>query len=392
MTYPGGQLINFIPSKDMSSPKAVFLTLGIYPGGPTRLATEVRAQQNLAALRALNYDLTIVTAPDAAGRPLAENVVLVEPPPINNFVRMHTRWRYRRQIRRQVAQLVTGPDTIIFCEHWAALLCVPRHPRVVYSFHDFESNLVKVRRLRKSSSVTWKTRAYWGLADWLERRLLLKAKRVISVSASEAIKLHDEFNSVVEYIPTVPLAEPVATKKFNDGPLRLWLYGSSGATSNKVILDHLIDKLFTPLSSALPGAEFHQAGSYQTYDVDKIEWLREHFHVHGFVDEPALLFRPGDICLMPYQQDTGFRTKIPEVCGYGMICAGYAETFACCPEMRDGYNCIIAETPDALVKKMASVAGEHALRERLAAGAIETSRRDFSFAALLERYRRILSF
>jgi len=372
--------------------QAIFLTLGIYPGGPTRSATEVRAQQNLAALRALNYDLTIVTPPDPAGRPLVGKVVLVEPPPINDFVRMHARWRYRRKIRRQVAQLAVGPDTIIFCEHWAALLCAPRHPRVVYSFHDFESNLIKVRRLRKSSSVTWKTRAYWGLADWLERRLLHKAKRVISVSASEAIKLHDKFYAVVEYIPTVPLAQPVVAEKFKAGPLRLWLYGSSGATSNKVILDHLVDKLFELLSSALPGAEFHQAGSYQTYDADKIEWLRQHFHVHGFVDDPTTLFRPGDICLMPYQQDTGFRTKIPEVCGYGMICAGYPETFACCPEMRDGYNCIIAETPAALAEKMADLADDQALRERLAAGAMETHRRDFSFAALLERYRRILSF
>jgi glycosyltransferase involved in cell wall biosynthesis len=142
----------------------------------------------------------------------------------------------------------------------------------------------------------------------------------------------------------------------------------------------------------LPSAEFHQLGAYSTYDAEKIKWLHDHFTVHGFVEDPAKMFQTGDICLMPYQQDTGFRTKIPEVCGYGMIPAGYGPTFACCPEMRDGFNCIIAETPAQLVEKLAQLQADEPARRRLATNAYQTRRQDFSFAVLLERYRHILKF
>jgi glycosyltransferase involved in cell wall biosynthesis len=60
--------------------------------------------------------------------------------------------------------------------------------------------------------------------------------------------------------------------------------------------------------------------------------------------------------------------------------------------MRDGYNCVIADTPAALAEKLARVARDDAARERLAAGAIETRQKDFSFTTLLERYRHILDF
>jgi len=371
---------------------AIFLTLGIYPGGKTRTATEVRAQQNLAALRALDYEITVVTLPDPEQRSLEGQVIFVEPPPASHFVRLHFCCRYRRKIQRQVSRLATTPDTIIFCEHWAALLCAPRHLRVIYSFHDFESNLITVRRSRKSSSVTWKTRAYWRLASWLERRLLRRATRVISVSASEAAKLKSEWNVPAKYIPTVPFAEPSAMGEFNSSSLRLWFYGSSGATSNKVMLDHLAGELFKPLQTALPGAEFHQVGTFNTYDAGTIAWLQQHFKMHGFVEDPATLLQPGDICLMPYQQDTGFRTKIPELCGYGMIPAGYEATFACCPEMRDGFNCIMARDPAQLVQKLVQLQTDEPARRRLAANAFETRKTDFSFATLLEKYRGALQF
>ncbi len=371
---------------------AVYVALGIYPGGQARTAVEVRAQQNLAALRALGYEITIITTRDPLDRPLDGKVVLVDPLPVPHFVSLNTRWRYRRKMQKLVAQLTVGSEAIIICEHLAALVCAPRHPRVVYSFHDFESNLMIVRRSRKASAITWKTRVYWRLAAWMECCLLRRANRVICVSASEAAKLRTSLHADVEYIPTVPFTEPPACKEVKPGPLRIWFYGNSGATSNKIMLDHLISELFAQLSDDLPSAEFHQLGAYDTYDAEKIDWLHRHFRVHGFVEDPAKLFQPGDICLMPYQRDTGFRTKIPEVCGYGMISAGYEATFACCPEMRDGYNCVIARDPAQLVERLAQLQADVPARRRMATNAIDTRRREFSFTALLERYRRILDF
>ncbi len=374
--------------------KTVFVSLGLYPCPQGRTATEVRAWQNLIALRELGFAITIVTTPDPAGREIPGFPVVLAPPlPETHFVQFHRHCRYRRTVKNLIAHHLPDLSTILFCEHWAALACIPRHPRVVYSCHDLERNLGRLRRLLKQKpAITLKMRTYWWLTNYLENRLFKKIDRAICVSASEAQCVKARWRIPAEYIPTVPPATAGEPAKGLNPSIRYWIYGGSGATSNKIILDHLARELYDLLKAAAPRAEFHQAGNFNTYAPERIEWLRRHFTVHGFMDDPARIFQRGDFCLIPYQYDTGFRTKIPEVCGYGMICAGYPATFACCPEMRDGYNCIIAETPAALAEKLALVASDDVTRERLSASAIETRRRDFSPVVLLEKYRSALVF
>ncbi len=372
---------------------ALFLSLGIFPSPQARTATEVRAGQNLAALRALGYDVTVLTTPDPLGRPGPDFPTLfTRPLPVTNFVEFHAQWRYRREVGRLINQNLAGGQSLLFCEHWAALACSPRGARIIYSMHDFESKLVPARRLRKGAPVTFKTRAYWRLARCLELRLVNKARKVIAVSATEADEAARVWRVPAVYIPTVSVAMEKPVRDFLDGAVRCWFYGSSSATSNKIVLDHLADGCFAALKAAMPNAEFHQAGSFEHYDPGKIAWLKEHFTVHGFVEDPAQFFCRGDFCLIPYQQDTGFRTKIPEVCGYGMIAAGYPASFACCPEMRDGYNCVIADSPTQLAGKLAQVAADPAWRRRLSEGAFATRCHELSFSALLDRYRQALDF
>jgi len=330
----------------MPTRRAVFVTMGIFPGNPTRAATEVRARQNLLALRALGYETTVITMPDPHQRSVEGPVVWLEPKIVSPFIHFFLNFSCRRKIRRTIARQAVDNSTVILCEHWAAMLCCPTHPRVVYSFHDFESRLTVERRKRKGTPVSIKSRVYWWAAERLERWMIKQATRVLSVSASEAEKLRTEWGADAIYIPTVPEETPAAVESVNTGPLRLWIYGSSAATSNKIVLDHLANGLFDKLKAALPTAEFHQAGKFDTYDADKIEWLKRNFQVHGFIADLGKIFQTGDICLIPYEKDTGFRTKIPEACGYGMIPAGYTLSFACCPEMWDGENCVMAANPE----------------------------------------------
>jgi len=374
--------------------RAVFISLGLFPCPDCRTAPEVRAWQNLLALRELGIETTIVTTSDPLNRTIPDFPVVFAPPlPETHFVQFHRQLQYRRTVAALVARQARENDAFLFCEHWAALASAPRHPRIVYSCHDLERNLGRLRRLVKlNSAITVKMRLHWWLTEFLEDCLFKKVNRAICVSASEALTVEARWGIPVEYIPIVPSGSVTEPPAALNPALRFWFYGSSGATSNKIILDHLARELYLLLKQANPRAEFHQAGNYTTDTPEKIEWLQRHFTVHGFVDNPAKLFQRGDFCLIPYPYDTGFRTKIPEVCGYGMIPVGYPMTFACCPEMRDGYNCVVADTPRALAMKLASVANDDTQRARLAAGAIETRRQNFSSAALLDKYRHILNF
>jgi len=378
----------------MTQHKVLYFSLGIYPGTPIRAAAEVRARQNLVALRELGYDILVLTPRDEQGRNgLGFPTVWLEPLPTWIFGEFLRRRDYRKKIQQVVSEHLTDSSMLLFCEHFFALACCPPHPRLVYSMHDLAVQTIRLRGSLRARPVTFKTRLFWRYLEWLEGRLIRKAQSVICVSASEAAKVNSRWHIATEYIPTVSAeaAAPLAAENLS-GPARFWFYGSSGATANKVMLDHIADKIFDLIQVAIPGAEFHQVGQCDTYAPARIEWLQRHFTVHGFVENPANIFRRGDFCLIPYEHDTGFRTKLPELCGYGMIAAGYPATFACCPEMRDGYNCIIGANPAELVQKLAAAAADPTLRRKLTEGAIATRREAFSHAALLGRYRHALDF
>ena len=372
--------------------KAVYLTIGVYPGGKTRAADEVRAQQNLAALRALGYDITVITPRDEHGRNGIDlPTVWLDPIPSLVIAEYLRHYDYRKKVQAEVARHLDGPDTLLFCEHFYALASCPPHPRVVYSCLDLMVQLIRLRGQLRARPVTFKTKLYWQYLNWVEWRVVRRAQRVLCVSASEAKLIANKTRLQTGYVPIVSPdnVEPLPAAVFSPNS-RFWFYGSSGATANKIMLAHLRDKLLPAIKAILPAAEFHQVGSYDTHAADAIIWMKNNFNVHGFAADPAKLFQRGDFCLIPYEYDTGFRTKLPELCGYGMIAAGYPATFACCPEMRDGYNCVIAESPQSLADKLARLAADAPARERLAIGAIETRRKNFSFDVLLEKYRQLL--
>jgi hypothetical protein len=374
--------------------RAVFVSLGIWPTPETRKATEVRAWQNLIALRNLGYEITVVTNPDVHGRALNDcQLVLTDAPPKLGLLEFFRDGQYRRAAQKIITNTLTEPTTLLFCEHWMALASSPRHGRVVYSCHDFEAKILRLRRSRRRDAPTWKTRLHWQVANRLERRLHSKVTRFISVSATEADQLRKRYRVPVEYIPIVsPLQLPREEHFLTNENPRIWFYGNAAATANKIMLDHLKTELFDLLKTAVPTAEFHQAGSYIAYESDKIDWLKKNFQAHGFVEHPESVFRPGDICLIPYLEDTGFRTKIPELLGYGVIPIGYPISFASCPELRHNVNCIIASTPHELAQSVGELYRNSEYRTRLISGATNTIQNELSSKALFPKYQRVLEF
>jgi hypothetical protein len=239
-------------------------------------------------------------------------------------------------------------------------------------------------------TITLKRRAYLKLLRRAEISLIRRSSAILSVSASEAKEIEALTAVPSVYVPIV--AETLGLRASNpkDGRPRIWFYGGSGATANRWMMRHLRETLFEIVSRRCPSVEFHHIGSTGTSTTDVRNWLEEHFVSHGFVPDPSSLFAAGDICLIPYQHDTGFRTKIPELLSCGVIPAGYAVSFVCCPELVSGTNCVASDSPIHLADEIARVLEDAVLRKSLSRGASETFRREFMVGRLDGRYRALL--
>ena len=375
----------------MSSRCVVFLAFGVNPRRNARNGAEVRAYQNLTTFRRLGIEVLVV-ADSTQKREWDDDgpVEFIDGFRPQVFLDLCVNWKYRKDMQRVVAQTIDTREACVFCEHWHSLAIAPHAALTIYSCHDLESKLTPIRWFASDKVLTTRRRLYLWSVIQVERRLIRQSSCTVCVSESEARYVEEKYHKPACYLPIVASeleAKPIAALS---GQPKMWFYGGSSATANKLMLRHLRESLFEPLRRLLPDTEFHQIGSTGTYEAGLRAWLEQHFVTHGFVERPDTLFQQGDICLIPYEHDTGFRTKLPELLSLGVIPAGYDVSFVCCPELVAGWNCIVGRTPSELASKLYDVVGNIYDQERLVRNCLETAKQWFSRDAMDRRFRSLL--
>src|SRR5205814_6707358 len=94
--------------------------------------------------------------------------------------------------------------------------------------------------------------------------------------------------------------------------------------------------------------------------------------------------------LICYSEDTGFRTKLVTATASGVVNIGYDITFRCVPEFTHGVDCLMAKSPEEMVKVLQTFAGDALLRRRLGEGAGAPYAPEFSFESQLPKYDQAL--
>ncbi|MCC6217534.1 MAG: hypothetical protein IT376_21935 [Polyangiaceae bacterium] len=224
----------------------------------------------------------------------------------------------------------------------------------------------------------------------LELRCCREASLVVSVSAS-ACGLLREHGIAADHVPIVGPTLPARTGE-PAAPARLLLFGNHN-TANRAVLTEIRARLWPAVVTRASPVEWHQVGQVPAEEGDADwEWARRHFHsMHGFVPCLESVLRPGDISLVPYGFDTGFRTKFTVAAAHGVVSAGYPETFECAPEFTPGEDCLVAQGPEALAQQLDAVARSIADRKRLANAVRATYDRHFTFEAQIPKYERALA-
>ena len=259
----------------------------------------------------------------------------------------------------------------------------------VWGNYDF---LFKLKRVRKHTRARKLRRPDAMTVRHLERFELAMAREaahVMCVSASENDFLVGS-GIASTYIPIVGPTIPTPDPSF-DGPPRFFLFGNHN-TAHAAALSEIRNHLWPALAAAGVRCEWHQIGKPPAKRDDDWLWMESTFdRVHGFVDDLSTVMRSGDVSVMPYRFDTGFRTKFAVAAGYGVTSAGYCESFKCAPEFSAGRDSIAEPDVAGLVRAFERVIADRAWRAQIGAGARATYERAFTFEAQLPRYADVIA-
>lgn len=382
------------------------LCYGMPPRRNAANGGELRYWQNLASLVALGHEVHLVVCgskdaleSDDAQLPHSINYINGPQHPINRLVSWKSVFRddaavefffpHTQTLRVEVAELAAKiqPD-VVWADWIGAMPLVPRGIPAIYSHSDFYYKIFEVRGKAKRRRLRWPDRQRFKRLPQIEMSLCAKAAHVICASASEKEQLENVAQAST-YIPIVGPNIPRPESVAHQCP-RIFLFGALFATSMKTAVQHLREEVWPLLDVSRTSPEWHQIGKGDATSAKDWDWIRQKFICHGFVDDLSAMFRMGDASLIPYQENTGFRTKFISAAGHGVVNIGYEQTFRCAPEFTPGENCLAARTPREMAEMLNTYAGDLNLRRRLGEASRALYEDQFFFEAQLPKYSQVL--
>jgi len=235
-----------------------------------------------------------------------------------------------------------GPD-LIWTEHLVANLAVmeltPQVP-VVYGHHDF---LWKVARLRNAAQ-SWKKRLLNHLFRQAELRLIRANAFVSGGSQTELAEIRRvQPAAVTAFLPAsyapVPLP-PVHPA----GGIRIVHLGTLTATANRIGLERFLRVCWPPLRGQFPALECLVIGDLGGTPSAALTGLLGQPGVHtlGYVPVLTQVLHPYDVFVIPYEHDTGTRTRLPVALNYNQLLVAHQNACKGIAGLEHRVNCLLA--------------------------------------------------
>jgi len=269
----------------------------------------------------------------------------------------------------------------------------------VYANHDLYFRLSKLRQQAWTRNPYWSERIHLWSMQRGEMQIIRNANAIATGSQTEANELIMMGGRKVTLIPTTYESESVnlgLSKMAAHGPARIIHLGSLRTTSNYLGLMAYLEKVYPRLAERKKNYvdelfQLHIIGDIEGAKPAFIERLRASgAHFYGHMDDLGAILRPFDVVIIPYEHDTGTRTKLPLLFNYAQVVVATEASVAGSPEVRSGENCIVLPTLDAFADELVVLVYDYAKREQLGRNAKETFDLQFTLDAQLPKFAQLI--
>ena len=222
---------------------------------------------------------------------------------------------------------------------WAAIwacfsnLNVP----VIYGHHDWEYKLAKLRskpNLLKKFHTHQKKR--------VEYRLVRQVAGAISGSYTETKDIEFISNKSALYVPTT--YQEVEPKNVPNNVPNIVHLGGMGTTANRLGLERFLDVCWPEIQTKNPTTKLIVIGGLKHGTSSLLEKLKgKNIICKGFVADLQTVMFPEDIHIIPWEYNTGTRTRIPVVLNYKQALVATKASVLAFPEFKNKENAILCD-------------------------------------------------
>lgn len=278
------------------------------------------------------------------------------------------------------------PD-LIWAEHWQPALVAMAtglEVPVVYSHHDWKWRIKMLRRGKRERGGRHRYRTF--MQRRMEEDLVRNVAGCVSGSASEVRELKALGARNVGYFPTTVRPVEQAACAALDPP-RVVHLGTLSATASREGLRRFMDVVWPAVQAQMNvPPELWIVGSTEGAPRDLEEKLAAAGAIRtGFVEDLASVLRCYDLHVMPWEHDTGTRTRLPVAFNHRQVVVATRAAVACLPEVRDGENCVLVEELTDMAGRIVSLCNNET-RKRLGDAARETLLEAFTREAMQARF------
>jgi hypothetical protein len=262
---------------------------------------------------------------------------------------------------------------------WKANLNIP----VFYAHHDWE---YKLALLRAKPSLNKKFHTFQKKR--VELSLVKEVTACISGSITEKEEIEKIAHKKAMYLPTT-YTKIIPKLKRNQVPKIIHL-GGMGTTANRLGLERFLDICWNNLKTSIPNIELKVIGSIKRAQSSLVEKLNDdQIKCLGFIRDLDTVMNPEDIHIIPWEYNTGTRTRIPVVLNYSQVLVATKASVACYPVINDE-NSILSDNLEQMSQQIISLYSDREKLHLLSVKGKETFKTSFTSDSQVDKLQIFL--
>ena len=269
---------------------------------------------------------------------------------------------------------------------WAAIwarwtdLKVP----VIYAHHDWEYKLAVLR-----SKPNFLKHFHTFQKKRVEKQLVKGVAACVSGSFTETNEIKQMSAKPALYLPTT-YDEVKSKLKPHNTPSIIHL-GGMGTTANRLGLERFLDVCWADIKKEIHTINLIVVGGLEAAQVPLKEKLKDsNITCLGFVSQLDKVMYPNDIHIIPWEYNTGTRTRIPLVFNYEQVLVATKASAACYPELKHNLNCVLCEDLTDMSKQIINLYKEQDKIHKLAQQGKKTFKNYFTSESQVNNLKQFL--
>lgn len=273
----------------------------------------------------------------------------------------------------------------------ATMLAVqtPIQRPIVYSHNDWKWRIKQHRTTKKTQK--WYDHIKYRLRRRQEEKLVQEVAGCVAASASEAEEIRP-LNRNVFFLPTTYSSIPITNNISRDGDVRVVHLGGMQTTANRLGLERFLDVSWPLICQSLPCPPgLWVVGSLDGASNSLLLKLEQaNATCMGFTEDLTTVLRPNDIHIIPWEYNTGTRTRIPLILNHHQVLLSTRAAAACLPELRHEQNCVLVGDLTQMADEVVNLVSDPLRRQRLAEAGRQSFERHYTREAIQPRFNQFL--